>query len=242
MAVGNTRERVTHILSRLTRIYPDVKLALVFHSPFELLVALILAAQCTDEKVNQVTAELFRKYKTPQDFARAPLAELEREIYATGFYRQKAKTLRSCCQALIERFGGKVPDQLEDLLSLPGVGRKTANILLGNAFGKPAIGVDTHVLRLSQRLGLSKEKNPDKVEADLTKVVPLAQRTRFCLLLQAHGRQVCTARKPKCYACVLADLCPYPQKTQPSPAKPNQITSTRKKGVVHGIHGYRRSM
>lgn len=239
----NDRERVAEILRRLGRAYPDAKLALVFHNPFELLVALILAAQCTDEKVNQVTAELFRKYKTPYDFAHASQEELERAIYATGFYRQKAKTLRACCQALIERFGGNVPDRLEDLLTLPGVGRKTANILLGNAFAKPAIGVDTHVLRLAQRLGLSAEKHPDKVEADLNEVVPVAQRTRFCILLQAHGRQVCTARKPKCYACVLADFCPYPEKTPPPPSPrvtPKKISP--RKGEPRGTHAHRGSV
>jgi endonuclease-3 len=216
MPVRSDKERVAEILRRLERTYPDAKLALAYRNPFELLVALILAAQCTDEKVNQVTKELFRKYKGPEDFARAPQDELERDIYATGFYRQKAKTLRACCAALIERFGGQVPDNLDDLLTLPGVGRKTANILLGNAFGKPAIGVDTHVLRLAQRIGLTKQTNPDKVEADLNALVPVPQRTRFCILLQAHGRQVCTARKPKCYECVIADLCRYPEKT-PAP-------------------------
>ncbi|MCX8072388.1 MAG: endonuclease III [Candidatus Binatia bacterium] len=219
--MGNPSEqrRVLEILRRLKRAYPNAKLALNYHSPFELLVALILAAQCTDEKVNQVTAKLFQRYKKPEDFVRAPREELEKAIYSTGFYRQKAKTLQACCAALMERFGGEVPDDLEDLLALPGVGRKTANILLGNAFGKPAIGVDTHVLRLAQRLGFSRHDDPDKVEEDLNRLVPVKERTRFCILMQAHGRAVCLARKPKCYECVIADLCPYPDKTRLEPPK-----------------------
>lgn len=213
MARSAEQQRVGEILRRLKRTYPNAQLALRYGNPFELLVALILAAQCTDEKVNQVTAELFQRYRSPEDFVRAPRQELERAIYATGFYRQKARTLQACCAALMERFHGEVPDRLEDLLTLPGVGRKTANILLGNAFGKPAIGVDTHVLRLAQRLELSNQNNPDKVEEDLNRLVPVKDRTRFCILMQAHGRAVCLARKPKCHHCVLVDLCPYPEKT-----------------------------
>ncbi|GIW44008.1 MAG: endonuclease III [Candidatus Binatia bacterium] len=229
MARSEDRQRVAKILRRLERAYPNAKLALHYSSPFELLVALILAAQCTDEKVNQVTAELFRRYPRPQDFVQVPREELERAIYSTGFYRQKAKALQECCRALVERFGGKVPDNLEDLLTLPGVGRKTANILLGNAFGKPAIGVDTHVLRLAQRLGLTDHDHPDKVEEDLNEVVPVKDRTRFCILLQAHGRQVCLARKPRCYECVIADLCPYPDKT-PAPASANTAAGRGRRG------------
>ncbi len=213
MARSEEQRRVLEILRRLKQAYPDAQLALRYRSPFELLVALILAARCTDEKVNQVTAELFQRYRTPEDFVRARREELERAIYATGFYRQKAKTLKACCAALLERYHGEVPDCLDELLTLPGVGRKTANILLGNAFGKPAIGVDTHVLRLAQRLGLTRQNNPDKVEEDLDQLVPVQDRTRFCILMQAHGRAVCLARRPKCDQCVLADLCPYPDKT-----------------------------
>jgi endonuclease-3 len=205
-------ERVGKVIARLRRAHPDARLALTFRSPFELLVALILAAQCTDQKVNEVTGVLFGKYRAPKDFLDVPLAELEADIRPTGFFRNKAKAIRRCCQALLDRHAGEVPARLDDLLALPGVGRKTANILLGNAFGQPAIGVDTHVMRLSQRLGLSRHTDPDKIEADLTSLLPRAQWIRFCHLLQYHGRRVCLARTPKCGACTVAALCPYPKK------------------------------
>lgn len=211
-------ERVQKIIVRLKRVHPDARLALEYSSPFELLVALILAAQCTDEKVNEVTSSLvFNKYRTPADYVRVPAAELEADIRPTGFYRNKTKSIQRCCQQLIERFDGEVPATLDALVSLPGVGRKTANIVLGNAFGQPGIGVDTHVMRLSQRLGLTHHTDPDKIEADLTPIVPKKEQVRFCHLLQFHGRRVCIARKPQCYACTIADLCPYPEKT-PAPA------------------------
>jgi len=208
---------VPALMRRLKKVYPDAKLALDFTTPLELLVALILAAQCTDKKVNEVTAGLFKKYRSAMDYAGAELAELEQDIRQTGFFRQKARSLQACSQQLVERFNGEVPPRLEDLLELRGVGRKTANILLGNAFGIPGIGVDTHVLRLSQRLGLTRQTEPDKVEADLVAVVPRKDQIRFCYLIQAHGRAVCFARKPACPSCVLADICPYPQKTPPPP-------------------------
>jgi endonuclease-3 len=224
---------VGQILARLKKAYPDARIALQYSSPLELLVALILAAQCTDAKVNEVTGGLlFKKYRTAADYAGASQAELEQDIRPTGFYRNKATAIGVCCQQLVERFGGEVPQGFDDLLSLRGVGRKTANILRGNAFGIPGIGVDTHVLRLAQRLGLSKNTDPDKVEADLTPQVATKDQVRFCHLLQAHGRAVCTARKPNCPACVIADLCPYPDKTaavaraKPRPAfgrKPREI-------------------
>lgn len=220
MARVSEKERMAEVLRRLERAYPDATLALRFRTPLELLVALILAAQCTDEKVNQVTPVLFQKYRTAEDFARADLAELEKLVHPTGFFRQKARTIQKCCAVLAERFGGKVPDRLEDLLQLPGVGRKTANILLGNAFGKPAIGVDTHVMRLAQRLGFTRHTDPDKIEEDLNRLVPEPKRTRFCHWMQAHGRQVCTARKPNCPECILNDLCPYPDKTPAAPRRP----------------------
>ena len=214
------KARVVKIIARLNKAHPDAKLALDFSSPFELLVALILAAQCTDEKVNQVTGSLlFKKYPTPQDYVRVLPAVLEADIRPTGFYRNKTKALQRCCQQLIERFGARVPDSFEALITLPGVGRKTANILLGNAFGRAAIGVDTHVMRLSQRLGLTRHDDPDKIEADLTRIVPEPGWTHWCHLMQYHGRRVCVARKPKCPECVIADLCPYPEKTKPVPAR-----------------------
>jgi endonuclease-3 len=170
--------------------------------------------------VNEVTPDLFRAFPTAQAFAAVDQQKLEGWIRPTGFYRQKARAVRACCQALVDRFGGEVPRELDALLSLPGVGRKTANILRGNAFGIPGIGVDTHVGRLSQRLGLTTETDPDKIEADVSRIVPPAHQIRFCHLLQFHGRRVCLSRKPDCPACVLLDICPYPDKTPPKPASP----------------------
>ncbi len=231
-------QRVTQIIARLKKAHPDARLALNFSSPFELLIALILAAQCTDEKVNHITGSfLFKKYPTPREYVRVPAAELEADIRPTGFFRNKTKAIQRCCQQLIERFGGQVPKTLEELTSLPGVGRKTANIVLGNAFGQPAIGVDTHVMRLSQRLWLTTQTDPDKIENDLASVVPRKEWTHFCHLLQFHGRRICMARKPTCPACVIADLCPYPDKTPaaaerpPRPAfgrNPGETTTRRK--------------
>lgn len=210
-------QKVEKILTLLEKEYPAAKLALEFKTPMELLVALILAAQCTDERVNQVTKTLFKKYKTARDYAKANLAMLEEEIRPTGFFRNKSKSIIGCAKGIVERYGGKVPDNLEDLLTLPGVGRKTANILLGNAFGKPAIGVDTHVGRLAQRIGLSKATDPDKIEADLCPIVPKAKWVRFCHLLQEHGRRVCQAKKPWCSICVIRKHCDYPNKTTELP-------------------------
>lgn len=213
---------ITALLDRLEAAHPDATLALDFQSPLQLLVALILAAQCTDAKVNEVTPALFRRYPSAADFAAADPDELEGLVKQTGFFRQKARAVRACCQALVDRFGGQVPENFEALHGLPGVGRKTANILLGNAFGIPAIGVDTHVGRLAQRLGLTRHSDPDKIEADLTALVPRPRQIRFCHLLQYHGRRVCLARKPACPTCVLIDLCPYPDKTEAkkTPSKP----------------------
>jgi endonuclease-3 len=210
---------VAEVVSRLAQAHPDAKLALDFASPLELLVALILAAQCTDAKVNEVTPGLFRRFPTAAALAEVEQDELEGWVRATGFYRQKARAVRACCQALVDRFGGEVPRDFDHLLGLPGVGRKTANILRSNAFGLPGIGVDTHVGRLSQRLGLTTQTDPDKIEADLTTIVPLADQIRFCHLLQFHGRRVCIARKPDCPKCVLGDICPFPGKTKPEPSR-----------------------
>lgn len=209
--------RVKHIIEQLDQTHADATLALDFSSPLELLVALILAAQCTDAKVNEVTKSLFQRYRSAADFAAASQEEMEEAVRQTGFFRQKAKAVRTCCQELVARFRGEVPRDLDALLSLPGVGRKTANILRGNAFGIPGIGVDTHVSRLSQRLGLTQETDPDKIEADLVKLVPAAKQIRFCHLLQYHGRRVCFARKPDCPHCNIATLCRYTAKT-PAPA------------------------
>lgn len=206
--------RLKQIIARLEKAHPDAKLDLDYKNPLELLIALILAAQARDDLVNQITPVLFESYPTAANYAAMPLPELQSQIGKINFYRNKAKSIHNCCQQLVDRFNGKVPDNLEDLVSLPGVGRKTANIVLGNAFGQPAIGVDTHVLRLSQRLGFTKNTDPDKVEADLMAIVPKKQRVRFCHLMQYHGRRVCVAKKPKCPECTIADLCPFPNKTK----------------------------
>jgi endonuclease-3 len=206
--------RIKKILARLEKVHPDAKLALDFTKPLELLIALILAAQARDDLVNKITVDLFKTYRSAADYANAPPALLEKQISKINFYRNKAKSIHNCCKELVERFGGQVPDNLNDLVSLPGVGRKTANIVLGNAFGQQTIGVDTHVMRLSQRLGFTKKTDPDKIEADLTEIVPEKQRVRFCHLMQYHGRRVCVAKKPKCPQCTINGLCPFPEKTK----------------------------
>ena len=210
------KANVPKLINRLEKIHPDAKLDLDFHNPLELLIALILAAQARDELVNKVTVELFKSNRTAADYAKLPLEKLESQIRKINFYRNKAKSIHNCCKELVERFGGKVPNNLDDLISLPGVGRKTANIVLGNGFGQQTIGVDTHVMRLSQRLGLTTKTDPDKIEADLTAIVPAKQRVRFCHLMQYHGRRICLAKKPKCPECAVEDLCPYPGKTKSS--------------------------
>ena len=212
--IGREKTRVEKIIGRLEKVHADAKLDLDFTNPLELLIALILAAQARDDLVNKVTAELFKTHCTAADYASTPLPRLQRQIGKINFYRNKSKSIHNCCKQLVERFGGNVPDDLQDLVSLPGVGRKTANIVLGNAFGKQTIGVDTHVMRLSQRLGLTMQSDPDKIEADLIAIVPEKRRVRFCHLMQYHGRRVCVANKPRCPECTVRGLCPYPHKTQ----------------------------
>lgn len=191
----------------LRALYPETP-ALTFHSPFTLLVAAILAAQCTDERVNRVTRELFPRFPDARSLAEAPLAEIENAIHSTGFFRQKARTLKHCCQALVERFGGEVPGSVEALTSIPGIGRKTANLVLGNSFGIPAVFVDTHVKRISHRLGFTPHTDPDRIEADLTALVPTERRTALSNLFTHLGRRVCVARRPQCPVCPVAQLCP----------------------------------
>jgi endonuclease-3 len=212
--ISRKKTRVEKIIGRLEKVHPDAKLDLDFSNPLELLIALILAAQARDDLVNQITVELFKTNRTAADYANTPLPSLQRQIGKINFYRNKSKSIHNCCEQLVERFGGKVPDNLEDLLSLPGVGRKTANIVLGNAFRKQTIGVDTHVMRVSQRLGLTTQSDPDKIELDLMEIVSERQRVRFCHLMQYHGRRVCVANKPKCPQCTVRDVCPYPHKTK----------------------------
>jgi len=203
------RQRVAAILPILKRTYPAAKCSLDHRTPLELLVATILSAQSTDERVNIVTKDLFKKYRKAEDYANVSQEELERDIHSTGFYRNKAKSIRAMAQALIERFGGKVPDTMEDLTSLAGVGRKTANVVLGNAFGKNVgIVVDTHVTRLSWRLGLTKHEDAVKIEQDLMQVVPQEDWTLFSHLLIFHGRAICQARNPQCEQCPIRQFCP----------------------------------
>jgi endonuclease-3 len=203
------RERAGEILARLRALYPTTRIALDFENPLQLLMATVLAAQCTDERVNMVTPALFRRYPEARDYAAADLGELEEMVKSTGFFRNKARALKSLGTALIAEHGGKVPASLEALVALPGVGRKTANVVLGNALGRiEGIAVDTHVQRLSRRLFLTAEEDPVKIESDLMPILPREDWTRFALLLQDHGRKVCKARKPECAVCVVADLCP----------------------------------
>lgn len=208
------KRTIEKIIERLEKTHPDAKLDLDFTTPLELLVALILAAQARDDLVNQVTSELFPKYRAAKDYAQIPLSKLEDQVRRINFYRNKARSIQQCCRQIVKRFNGEVPASLEDLLVLPGVGRKTANIVLGNAFGQDTIGVDTHVMRLSQRLGLTKNTNPDKIEADLMGIVTEKRRVRFCHLLQYHGRRVCLAKKPRCPDCTVRSFCAYTEKAE----------------------------
>ena len=200
---------VKKIMAVLDGLYPSVSCSLNHVNPLELLVATILSAQCTDERVNQVTEPLFKKYRGVEDFAGAPLEELEDDIRSTGFFRNKAKAIKGLAGRLLEKHGGVVPASLEELVELPGVGRKTANVVLATAFGIPGITVDTHVGRLSQRLGLTENKDPVKVEFDLMEQIPRKKWDRFSLQLISLGRDICRARKPDCPRCPLLDLCPY---------------------------------
>lgn len=200
------------ITRRLLKHYPEPKLALHFKTPLDLLVATMLSAQCTDARVNAVTASLFKKYRKAGDYAHADRARFEQEIRSTGFYKNKAKAVINCCKALEAQHKGRVPASPEALVALPGVGRKTANMVLSNAFGKPAIAVDTHVLRVCNRLGLVNGKNAEKVESALMDQVPERRWTEFTNAMILHGRQVCTARRPDCCACPLYDLCGWPEK------------------------------
>jgi len=197
------------LVRKVLREYPNPKPTLDFSNGLELLVAAILAAQCTDERVNQVTKGLFEKYPDAEAYAKAKQSQLEKEVKSTGFFRQKAKAIREMCAALMERHGGEVPKTMDELTALPGVGRKTANMVLGDGFGIPGIIVDTHVKRVSGRTGLTDETNPDKIEVDLQGVVPKKSWTAFSHAVMAHGRAICVARKPHCSRCPLRKLCPY---------------------------------
>src|SRR2546425_3465658 len=203
------KERTEKIIKRLKRAHPDAKCALHHSNAFELLIATILSAQCTDERVNIVTADLFRKYRQPQDYLKVSSKELEDDIRTTGFFRNKTKAIQGTAKVLTEEYGGEVPDSMEELLELPGVARKTANVVLGNAFGvKSGIVVDTHVTRLSHRLGLTEQKTAEKIERDLIELVPKKDWVIFSHLLIYHGRRICRARNPACDQCVVEKLCP----------------------------------
>ncbi|HAB54450.1 MAG: endonuclease III [Ignavibacteria bacterium RIFOXYB2_FULL_35_12] len=202
------KERAIKILSLLKKEYPEAEIALEFVNPFQLLIATILSAQCTDARVNIVTKALFKKYKSPKDFINASDEELKKDIFSTGFYRQKAKSIKACCKELVSIFDGNVPSDFESLIKLPGVGRKTASVVAGNGFGIPAIAVDTHVKRLSNLLGFIKSEDPEKIEARLKELLPEKDWIISGHLLMSHGRKICIARKPKCKKCVLGDLCP----------------------------------
>jgi endonuclease-3 len=201
-------ERVKKILPALEKLYPGAKTALNFKNPLELLIATVLSAQCTDVRVNMVTKEVFKKYKLAADWAKADIKEIESDIKSTGFYHNKAVSVKGTCKEIVERFNGKVPDTMEQLITLPGVGRKTANVVLGNAFGVPAIACDTHVIRLCRRLEFSENSDPVKLEFDLAEIVPKKSWTLFSHLLILHGRNVCSARKPDCENCQIAKFCP----------------------------------
>lgn len=211
--MAQQKNRIDKIHKILKKTYPDVKTQLRYRNPFELLVATILSAQCTDKQVNSVTKDLFSRLQTPADFAKAPLEMIEGLVRPTGYFRNKAKNIKNCARMIVTEYNAKIPDKLEEMVKLPGVGRKTANVVLGAAFGTPGIVVDTHVGRISQRLGLTANKDPVKIEFDLMKIIPQKEWSDFSLQLIFFGRAICKARKPACTTCPLNDLCDYPEKS-----------------------------
>jgi len=207
--VKSRKQKAHVVLNELSRCYPRVECGLVYHNPLELLIATILSAQCTDVRVNKVTPELFATFQNASDFADASPTKLEEAIRSTGFFRNKARNIRACCRQLVELYDGQVPGSLAELVELPGIGRKTANVVLGEAFHIPGLVVDTHVKRLANKIGLTREKTPEKIEQDLMRIVPEQNWTLFSHLLVTHGRQVCFARRPQCRECVLRPICSY---------------------------------
>ena len=210
---ASKQARAKKILAELARAYPDARIALNFGNPYELLVATILSAQCTDERVNMVTPALFKKYPSARELARARTPSLEKEIRSTGFFRAKSRSLLGMAKGLVERHGGEVPDDLEALRELPGIGLKTANVVLGNAFGRQALAVDTHVFRVTQRLALGRSEDPNDLHDQLVKILPGESLTQATHLFITHGRRTCVALKPKCAVCPVRALCPWPHKT-----------------------------
>ena len=202
------KSRMEEVVGRLKKTYPEAKGALCYSNPLELLIATILSAQCTDERVNRVTTSLFKAYRSAQDYLDIPLDVLEKDIFSTGFYHNKAANIKKCCRTLVDLHNGEVPHTMDDLTALGGVGRKTANVVRGNVFGIPGIAVDTHVKRLSGLLGFTKLTHPDKIETDLMNIVPESHWTALGHLFAHHGRAICIARRPKCDECILSDLCP----------------------------------
>jgi endonuclease-3 len=202
------KARAARLAAGLGRLYPEARISLDFSNAWQCLVATILSAQCTDERVNKVTPELFKRIRDPGAMAAAPSAAIEKLIASTGFFRQKTKSLQGAARAIVEKFGGEVPSRMEDLVTLPGVGRKTANVLLGHVFGHPGLVVDTHVRRVAFRLGLTRQKEADKIELDLQKILPEREWTPFSMRLILHGRRVCFARRPRCESCALLPDCP----------------------------------
>ena len=207
-------KRAEQILKRLKKAYPKGESALEYQSPFELLISTILSAQCTDQRVNIVTKTLFKKYRKPEDYIKVSNSELEKDIFSTGFYRQKTKSIERCCSVLIEKYNGNVPSDFDELTKLPGVGRKTASVVAGNAFGIPAFAVDTHVIRLSNLFGFVETTNPEVIEKRLKEIFPEKDWVESSHLLATHGRNICIARRPKCDDCILADMCPGFQSNQ----------------------------
>ncbi|MCX8054435.1 MAG: endonuclease III [Ignavibacteria bacterium] len=200
---------MSKILDILSNEYPNVKIQLNFSNPFELLIATILSAQCTDERVNKVTPSLFEKYKKPEDYVNVPIEKLEKEIFSTGYYKAKAKHIKEMSEMILKQYNGEVPSQLEELIKLPGVGRKTANVVLGHCYNVPAIVVDTHVIKISNRLGFVSTKNAEVIERKLMELIPKEKWVIFTHYFISHGRKVCTARNPKCNECVISQYCKY---------------------------------
>ncbi len=206
--IHQKQKRAANILGKLQAEYPDARCHLKCDNPFQLLISTILAAQCTDERVNLVMGELYKKYKSPADFAHVQEEKLMEELKSINFYRNKAKSVKNCCITLVEKFGGEVPKTIDKLTSLPGVGRKTANVILGNCFGVPAIITDTHLIRVSQKLGLTEKTDPDKIEMELKEIIPRDKQTLYSHVIGEHGRKVCKGRKPLCTECVVCKSCP----------------------------------
>ena len=208
-ATAEAKRYAAKIVKRLKAEYPDAECALTHRTPLELTIATILSAQCTDARVNIVTQDLFKQYQSAQDFAAAPVSDLEKAVQSTGFFRNKARNIKACCQQLVDQHGGKIPQDMDQLVELPGIGRKTANVVLGTAFGLPTgVVVDTHVTRLSNRLGLTTHSDAVKIERDLIALLPKSEWIDFSHRMIHHGRRVCVARKPRCEQCVLNDICP----------------------------------